>query len=521
MTIFSALPTRVSLSMMWVITPAVATAQLTSPIRDLSAADAPIPSIAAALTHDSITGYRWMLPSTNDFSRYTPGMCVDAVEKAQYTTVTWTGWDTVSRFSPGDTLSSIAQTLGRRCASQFSTAKLPAQDLTGLIRLGIMLHDVPLVTSALDRRIAEAPTIDDKGGALLDVLIQLVESSLNYLSTIESLLPKFDALGPSQRWRKVVVLDRILGRYGAESNGHYDTAQLRRQWNQSRAAYAPLTLNERTRVAISPNGAAFFLAGQLQGIPLPALCRSIRGEFLRWPQHYRWLVPTRSDTVSPFVQKNISDLERATEQDTSALSPFYTSDGYAAMAYEQCRKSAHAAGQSLATATFPEAVWFLGSDTTSSRAPTLPVRGHMTMLVVIDRGDGRPPTELASVRRLYEKYRAQGLDVMLLTRTHGSAWASPPLAVDDEVQLNAWYFHTYLKLPMTLAVLRTPMTVDGTGTRAEQPVALPFGMNAMWPWGIMLFDRQGKSLPPFGTLGRQSEVEYETLIRHTLGLPLE
>jgi hypothetical protein len=78
---------------------------------------------------------------------------------------------------------------------------------------------------------------------------------------------------------------------------------------------------------------------------------------------------------------------------------------------------------------------------------------------------------IASLLRLYNKYHAQGLEIVLVLKTQGYSWSSPPQSAADEAKTDAWYYLDHFGLPFTVVVDETPFTKKPDGRRVAGQIA--------------------------------------------------
>lgn len=457
-------------------------AQITAPVRDFTIVSHELPKDSIAIAHDVDAGLGWLLAGTQDTHRYTtPKMCRALMEIVDHDARTWTGWDTVVVGTRGDTLGTAARTLGAQCAAGFTATKVSSRQLPDLMALALTLDNVPLATAALDRRVREAKTPDQQGHALLEAVNMFLDAHPARVAAAEALLPRFDALQTTVPWFKLLAQRRFIA-FGPDTA---DTTKVRRYYHANLAAYQTLSPNARTFLADATGGNADVVdvLDGLTGVPLPRRCNQIADAYIAWPQ-----------AAQP--------VNRAELQDTvNGYDP--TSRRGAEIIRQNCLADTAASRQKIPT--FPHGTWFAPGSITPASAPIAPTPGHITWLVEASLRDGRlhtdrPPEDLALVRRLYEKYHKNGLDVILIVRTLAkSVWASPPLDPADVAKTAAWYFHDYLKLPMPLLV-------------AQSEDAMDYGY-----WFAPLYDRQGNVVQQFPT----SPILMETYIRHALGLAIQ
>jgi hypothetical protein len=125
-------------------------------------------------------------------------------------------------------------------------------------------------------------------------------------------------------------------------------------------------------------------------------------------------------------------------------------------------------------------------------------------------------SRLTMFRRLYEKYGDAGLRFVLVDKTYGFTWRSPPQAPNDEANVKAWQYLEELGLPMTLIIDSTTYSVDHIGRRISHPI--PFEREWQLPGGPKgIVGRDGKFRSV--TIGTgDSEPMAEAFVRQALGL---
>lgn len=87
-------------------------------------------------------------------------------------------------------------------------------------------------------------------------------------------------------------------------------------------------------------------------------------------------------------------------------------------------------------------------------ASPIPEKGKVTIYYASQdlSGDTQLRRPFAVLRRLYERYHDQGLEIVIVTAIQGHMWRSPPLEPRQEAQLHAWYFRAYHELPFKVLV---------------------------------------------------------------------
>jgi hypothetical protein len=161
-----------------------------------------------------------------------------------------------------------------------------------------------------------------------------------------------------------------------------------------------------------------------------------------------------------------------------------------------------------------------------SDAPAGPVPGRVTIIGYIEElGTGFIEPYLASLRRLHEKYHAQGLDIMLIARTQGYAWGSPPLDAAQEAKAIGWYYREHLKLPFTILVFSQQFSRRSDGRLIAQGIddQIPqIGPRSEWrPWWGYIISRDGAIVRQINRTewAHRREKELEDYIRREIAIP--
>jgi hypothetical protein len=151
----------------------------------------------------------------------------------------------------------------------------------------------------------------------------------------------------------------------------------------------------------------------------------------------------------------------------------------------------------------------------TNTSPRLPEPGKVTLLMKIQKGEDALMTpDLAILHRLYNKYHAQGLEIVLVLATHGSSWYSPPQNAADEAKTIAWYYLDHLGLPFTIVVYESPVTKRPNGWLVRGETVFDRMYNLGGPW---LIDRNGR-FNNFG-MGLDSEAAMSAFIERALAVP--
>jgi hypothetical protein len=97
---------------------------------------------------------------------------------------------------------------------------------------------------------------------------------------------------------------------------------------------------------------------------------------------------------------------------------------------------------------------------------------------------------MAMLKRVYDRFHSRGFDILLILKTQGFSWSSPPLTPEEEAKTIEWYYRGYLKLPFNIMVDVTPFTVRDDGIREPGQIA---------------FERE-YSLPSQAIIGRDGRI---------------
>lgn len=386
--------------------------------RDSSSDSATIAAAAAASdTGRMSTPYR-------DISRYdTPGYCLAAVSTV--TELTWRKHerDTVASNTAADTIPTVAVAMGRRCLAQLPGVEHVAPaELPGLLHLAALIKDTALVRAVTDRRVALASTDEARGFVLYDAIEEMLRGERGLwsehpmdLTAAQALTRRLDSLGTAARIPRLLAHRLLLGM--AETQ-QFDTTTLLRENETMRQISALLTPEERKAYQTGFNPTDSLIVAMFRRDPnLPALAR----RYLDQPGPMGPMPPAMKAWVEHLV--------------TSIGKP---------------------------------APPLVGKFWYPTNAPHVaPVPGKVTLFQRVEKGQGFMSGQLATLRRLYDKYHEAGLEIVLVTGTHGYSWSSPPQTTADEAKTDAWYFSEFLKLPFTVVVQETPFQRKPDGRRVD------------------------------------------------------
>lgn len=363
------------------------------------------------------------------FSRYTPRMCIEAMETEKRNV--WRKWqrDTSVRWAsslPTDTLPTAALEAGKRCVSRFTVANTPPGQLFHLQHLLLLLNDDATARAVSDRRFSLA--VGDTGRAeavLLDYelysgthggewhFLHLKYESLPTTrreADARAALAKLDAMGAPARVYRLMAYN-LQNEFDLETR--FDTAAMRRD-GAAILALRPLLTPEETS-----EFHWWFTRPYINQVYLALLAYPDTTVHARFDSIYaratRELQGTVSDSSLAMVLNvlNMSTLIVGHKAAPIAGTYFYDVQG---------RKQFPAAGQVTV-------YWNLANNS--------------------DLG------QLARLRRLQEKFGDQGVQVVVSAPPLDDTaltFLSPKLSPADEANTVAWYYLEHLRLPFTLVV---------------------------------------------------------------------
>jgi hypothetical protein len=142
----------------------------------------------------------------------------------------------------------------------------------------------------------------------------------------------------------------------------------------------------------------------------------------------------------------------------------------------------------------------------------VPEPGVVTLVTMVGKEQGLMSAQLARLRRVYDRYHARGLDIVLVVKTQGYSWSSPPLTPEEEAKTIEWYFRGHLKLPFKVVVDVTPFTTRDDGRRVPGTIAFEraYGMS-----NHAIIGRDGKIVSQW--LGFESEEQMNAFVEQALG----
>jgi hypothetical protein len=355
--------------------------------------------------------------------------------------------------SAQDTLPTKAADIGRRCLAQFSDIQRVAPiELDNMERLAIALGDSVTLTAAINRHLSLATNDSARASVLFNAfnaLAYIKPQPLPYprrFAWANATLARLDAMGASAR------VPRLLAHINMATlmtTARFDTTALLREDATIRRIRTLLTDQDRQTLDFA----------------------------------YPELTTLITDSLAVAVYRNDPDLKahiRATVGRELQVLTHVDAQKKEFVILERERSAA------LIGVPAPPIVgnyWF-----PDAKSHGTPQSGKVTLVRWVVKGQGLLTSDLAALRRLYDKYHDDGLEIVLLLRTEGYSWASPPLSPADEAKTIAWYYRKHLGLPFTIVVDETPFTTKPDGRRVAGSV--PFVKE--YAGGATLVGRDGR-----------------------------
>jgi hypothetical protein len=400
-------------------------------------------SLAAAWAQ-SDTGR--MIPGYRDISRYdTPGYCLAAIETI--TEETWRKGEhaLVVEGSPQDTLPTKAVTIGKQCFAHLPDVQhVNPLELGNMERLAIVLGDSVALNAAIDRHLAVTSDTSDRAAILSTVFNELayarspVAPYPRQFAWANIMLARLDAMGPSALLQQLEAHETMAK---LMTTVRFDTTALLREDTVIRRLRTLLPEQER---------------GVSQALLMDSLLVAWYRNDPDLKTHVRATMTRELQSVTK-VRPELKELVVASRE-------------------------ANAARIGTPAAPLTGEYWF-----PSDKPHVAPEPGKVTLITRMQKGKGQITPDLAMLHRLYDKYHAAGLEIVLVLQTEGHSWASPPQTADDEAKTIAWYFLDHLGLPFTIVIYKTPFTKKPDGRIV--PGDIPFSKDYQ---GTTLVGRDGR-----------------------------
>jgi hypothetical protein len=343
--------------------------------------------------------------------------------------------------------------------------------------LAILIDDTAKAEAVVARQMALATTVEARGQVLVDAMDELLGLTSSplvrhpvRLAAANAILARLDALGPEARIPQFLGHQKM--RQIAEV-ARFDTTALLRQDRALRAIVARFTPEER----------------KVYGSDIMTLMfDSIMVAWFQRP-------PERPAVVRGIVDRHFAAFGpgELTPQQVEFIK------SWPGVLASQVGKPAPPI-----TGTF----WF-----PPGRPHVQPTPGKVTLVMEVEKEGGLMSPRMAMLRRIYDRYHDRGLEIVLVLKTQGFSWSSPPQTPADEARAVAWYYYDYLKLPFTVVVDETPFTTQPDGRRVAGKIA--FEQQYVLP--SVLIGRDGRIFTLW--LGFISESQRNSFVAQALAAP--
>ena len=414
-----------------------------------------------------------MMPAYRDIARYnTPGYCLAGAHTLNSQSHRRNEYNLVQEGEAGDTAATVARGFARRCAARLpSVTNVASIELQNFMRLALFIGDTALFRSVIERKLSLEKTGEGRGFVLFDAIASIVgrDNRDHPIDMAPALVleGRLDSLGPSAAAPRMEA--HMMLRAIAEQV-RFDTAALMREDRAIRATEQILSPTDRLLVRFA--GGTF-----------------TDSTILAWYRHD----PNLSTTVRGYLERSLTRLMRQNPNAGQGL------QGSIEMTVAVASQVGTTAPQLTGTFWFPK-------DTPRN----VPAPGTLTLLVLVDKGNGMIGYTPAVLLRLYQRFGSQGLNIVMVTRTQGYSWSSPPQSLENEAKTTAWYFHEYLKLPFPLVVYETKYGRDEFGERVDQPIEYL----RQYPFDRALVGTDGRVYTT--GIGTQSESQLQAFIAKAL-----
>jgi hypothetical protein len=407
-----------------------------------------------------------------DLSRYnTPGYCIAATHGMESEIWRQNQRALIVPGSDQDTLPTAALTVGKRCAAHLEVSQVKPIELPYFMQLAVALNDTVMLHKVIERQLALAPTDKARGYVWLDAIDELLNAtgfSLVHhplqMTIATHFLAKLDALGKPAVEQRLAAHGHMFELF---QGSQFDTTAMFRESNTIRAIGATLSKAERTqyRELLSIAWRDSLVAAYYRQDP--RLVEIWRNELQHWLPEMD-LTQAQVQVLTSLAEANLARVGKP--------APPIQGD-----------------------------FWF-----PASASHVVPAPGKVTLVMLVKKGNGSLNSQVEQLRRFYNKYASQGLDIVLVVGTQGYSWSSPPQSASDEAKTDAWYYREYFKLPFTVVVQKTPFTTQPDGRRGAGKIAFKttyFSRRA-------LIGRDGRFITMVS--GNESEAMLDALIQKAL-----
>ena len=416
-----------------------------------------------------------MMPGYRDLSRYdTPGYCLAAMIGMKQRIWRRGEGDTLPKWTQSDTTPTAARDLGRQCLAKLTPSTVARTELRNLLQLNLWVADTTGARQTLNYHLSTVSRDSYARAIILRDAAMLARDTrpvpMAFLESLPSLADTLDAVAAAP----IHVVYRLVW---AAALNQYDTAAMIRWSAQNGAFVERLTPQQRSESLVMPH---------------TIVEDSLEIAWMKRPANLPAVVGRLGDKALSHINATGIDLEmwKAT--------------------YASLVKDASFFGMSAPTLRmfqrYPD-------DT-----PLSPIPGRVTIVFSIRNiGEGKLDSTMATLRRLHERYHTEGLDIVLVARTKGYIWKTPPIEAGDEAKLIGWYYRDHLKLPFPVLVERTTFgrRADGRLEAVRSPFLQTFQGRRL---------NQGYMVARDGTLVAidrvfSSEAQLEAYVRRELALP--
>jgi hypothetical protein len=347
--------------------------------------------------------------------------------------------DLLSRTPERDTLPRGVVQIARACGQRFTLAAVAPKDLDLLFTLALYANDDSLARAAWLRRVAAATTDSAQAQVLSETLQGYLAAEPARLNATAEVVDRLDALGPS------VLMARLQARYVLQK-----FCLIAGQWTCLRQeAEQTVTLAQDLPTAAFSTGGSYLTWAAFQAIArqmmlhapdsLPVLAQRLR-QFATRPAYAQYLQqcnPRNTGCLKilagpsrPFDLLAVLDLGSDTARRTVA-SPIQA------------------------------AYWFpaTGRDTIHPAPGTvsLVVQVPPNCFVWIGLIEGYCDHVYAAVRGWLATYGTEHLDITMVTTSVPGQFEDDPMSSADAARRVGWFFQKHLQLPVTVAVLPSPV----------------------------------------------------------------
>lgn len=409
-------------------------------------------------------------PVLATYERYEqPAECIAAAERETRGYWRLRRQDTLSYHPMPDTLPTVVVTTARLCGARFRPATVPMGALLDLARLAFMAGRDDVVTAAIDRRIAHAPTVDEKVNVLAEVVSWLADARPTHAALTTRYEVQLDALGARAAFARMFAHTAV--RNAASVDG--DFSRVEREARAQIALYTADPVLRRDSLAYGGQWGWGDAAGAFLALAEGA-----------WLLHGAAGLQAMSDTAMATLGSQHNGNIVAT-----FLIPFL--------------------GHPLPS--LPP-VMRAGSDSTGP----VPPPGRVTLIAsrclgtaVDGQDDQQCYSEYASQRRLVAAAGGRGLAVVTVRGTKGYFRNSAPLTPAQEADSVRQFVQEHFPLPGPLLMTETTFTQIDDGRFIPQQTSMGYGDFLVGPDG---------SVQHYGVLGWPSwgDALYEGVLQHLL-----